>query len=147
MSEAYVANLDRVAAEGFDGETILVHFEQGTYFSLRGAAIRMWSLLEQGGSAGVDQLASAFRPSDSVPPAELRRSIDEAIVQMKEADLVRLAPDASDALAFDPGPAPPAFEAPVIEVYTDLKELISIDPVHEVDEGIGWPVRPPSFGL
>ncbi len=35
----------------------------------------------------------------------------------------------------------------MIEAYTDLRELIAIDPVHEVDEGAGWPVRPPTFGL
>ena len=146
MAETYVANLDRVAAEGFDGETILVHFEQGTYFSLRGAAIQIWSLLEHAGGACVDQLVTAFRPSDDAAAADVRRSIDDAISRLKEADLVRVAPEAAAApLNLDPMPA--AFEAPVIEAYTDLKDLISIDPVHEVDEGMGWPVRPPDFNL
>ena len=146
MSGTYVANLDRVAAEGFDGETILVHFEQGTYFSLRGAAIQIWSMLEQDGGVAVDQLVAAFQPSGPASPAELRRSIDEALVQLREADLVSAAPEAARQ-----GPAitasPAVFEPPVIEAYDDLKELIALDPVHQVDEGAGWPVRPPAFGV
>jgi hypothetical protein len=30
------------------------------------------------------------------------------------------------------------FEPPILEKYTDMEELIALDPIHEVDE-MGWP--------
>ena len=36
-----------------------------------------------------------------------------------------------------------AYEVPVVEVYSDLQDLIILDPVHEVDDAIGWPRRAP----
>jgi hypothetical protein len=33
------------------------------------------------------------------------------------------------------------YTPPIIEVFHDLQELISIDPVHDVDEVDGWPHR------
>jgi hypothetical protein len=35
-----------------------------------------------------------------------------------------------------------SFAAPVLGVYTNLADLIGIDPVHEVDADAGRPVRP-----
>ena len=36
-----------------------------------------------------------------------------------------------------------AFEAPVLEKYTDMQTLLLVDPVHEVDDR-GWPHEAPS---
>jgi hypothetical protein len=49
----------------------------------------------------------------------------------------------------DPMPAPapvdrPApWAAPALETFTDMQELILLDPVHEVEPGQGWPVARP----
>jgi hypothetical protein len=41
----------------------------------------------------------------------------------------------------DPAPAERAtFIAPVLAVYTDMQDLLLLDPIHDVDE-IGWPTR------
>ncbi len=33
----------------------------------------------------------------------------------------------------------PAFEAPVLESYSDMQDLLLLDPIHDVDDA-GWPV-------
>ena len=33
-------------------------------------------------------------------------------------------------------------EPPSLEIYTDLAELIAMDPVHEIDILTGWPKAP-----
>jgi hypothetical protein len=38
-----------------------------------------------------------------------------------------------------------AFALPLVQAFHDLEELIAIDPVHETNEAIGWPVRAPSY--
>ena len=30
-------------------------------------------------------------------------------------------------------------QAPALEIYDDMAELILSDPIHEVDEDVGWP--------
>ena len=40
------ANLPMIASENFAGDTVVIHFERGTYFSLRGSAGTIWSLLQ-----------------------------------------------------------------------------------------------------
>jgi hypothetical protein len=36
-----------------------------------------------------------------------------------------------------------AFTQPVLEVYTDMQDLLLLDPIHEVDEEAGWPSPKP----
>jgi hypothetical protein len=45
-------------------------------------------------------------------------------------NMARFLPDASLA------------EPPSLEIYTDLAELIAMDPVHEIDILTGWPKAP-----
>jgi glycosyltransferase involved in cell wall biosynthesis len=53
---------------------------------------------------------------------------------------------AAEETATSPRPLPSlalaSFAAPVLGVYTNLADLIGIDPVHEVDADAGRPVRP-----
>ena len=44
----------------------------------------------------------------------------------------------------DPGIERLSFEAPILHKYTDMQDLLLLDPIHEVDEA-GWPsVKPDS---
>ena len=36
----------------------------------------------------------------------------------------------------------PKFEMPVLHKYTDMEDLLLLDPIHEVDE-TGWPAKAP----
>ena len=33
----------------------------------------------------------------------------------------------------------PIFQAPSLQKYTDMEEMLALDPIHEVDEEMGWP--------
>ena len=32
-----------------------------------------------------------------------------------------------------------SFSPPTLEKYTDMEELLALDPIHEVNEVVGWP--------
>lgn len=134
----YKQNTENVAAEKFDGEFVLINFARGTYFSLRNAAVDVWQQFENGATpeAVGARIAAHFSVAGDAVQAELERCIGTLI----EEELIC----ETDA----PGPAvegwsSQAYEAPVVEVYSDLQDLIILDPVHEVDDAIGWPRRPP----
>jgi hypothetical protein len=60
-----------------------------------------------------------------------------------EGLVVPLEEDAAspDSTNRQPLPEPSGFEPPVLEKFTDMQDLILLDPVHEVDER-GWPHVP-----
>lgn len=134
----YQHNLDEVAAEEFDGEFVVIHFARGTYFSLQNAAVDLWRQLENGSSTS-DAADRVLALLSEVPPTardELLACADRFV----EEGLVREAASA--------GPPPPArangsYESPRIEVFSDLQELILLDPVHEADTNKGWPTQRP----
>lgn len=128
MDAFWTANTGMVAAEDFDGETVIINFETGRYFSLCGAAPWIW-----------DQLASGARVADLAAraPADAAREIADAVGTLAAEGLVIAAPHAPGLVAEAPAP----WLTPRIEIFSDLAELVALDPVHEVNAMMGWPHR------
>jgi Coenzyme PQQ synthesis protein D (PqqD) len=136
------ANSATTSSEVFADETVIIDFERGTYFSLRGCASAIWSLLQSPTSIG--EIVEAARGALSrKPPDDLEPVLAAFIAQLVEHDLVRESTET---------PATPIVteeillnlaEPPSLEVYSDLAELIAMDPVHEIDALTGWPNLPP----
>lgn len=136
MSATLTAN-PRITAEEFDGETVLIDVEKGVYYSLRGAACDLWRAFGEPNApdAVVQAFATRFPEADAA-------GLQATIAQFHDNGL--LAPSAQPAAPTVPA-LPSAYTAPGFDAFTDLAELIAIDPVHEVDAAAGWPVRPANF--
>ncbi|MCD6023637.1 MAG: hypothetical protein K0Q91_553 [Fibrobacteria bacterium] len=132
----------RLAAEEFEEEIVLLDVVRGLYFSLGGAAVDLWRAFGEARAAleVVDALCARQAGAD-------RAALMNAIDGMRDHQL--LLPAASgdpDSGARPPIPAAAGiFLPPVVEAFSDLADLIAIDPVHEVDAATGWPVRPAHF--
>jgi Coenzyme PQQ synthesis protein D (PqqD) len=147
MTKVFVANIDAVAAESFDGEMVAINIERGTYFSFAGAARPIWELLQT--PKTIDELAGAFNADALKTRSDIRTSIETLLQTLVREDCVKELPDAT---ATPHDPTKPAiatqpFVEPQVRVFKDLQDLIAIDPVHEADEFEGWPHRPPAFKL
>lgn len=131
-----VATPDCVA-EDFGGEIVALNLETGYYFSLRGLAGALWRDLAAGhATQEIVRALSTVRP-------ELGPRASEFIAELVEHGLMRPAASASV--------VPRKIECGELaargvtefsfESYDDMRDLVMTDPVHEVDEEIGWPVR------
>ena len=138
MTVCLLAN-QGIATEAFDDETVLIDVEKGLYFSLRGSAVELWQAFDVGREAG--QVLDAM--VQSMPAADVD-ALQRVLQQMKDNGLLLEMP-AVDGVPVPPGWACSNFQPPVLEVYSDLAELIAIDPVHEVNAALGWPIRPQGF--
>ena len=143
MTVAYVANSNSVACEKFDDEAVLINFETGTYFSLRGTAPEIWALIQSANT--IDRIARGLRAEGpgawNAIEAMLAQLVDQSCVlirDIEESDLIDIPGPIANAKPFTP---------PVVQAFHDLQELIVVDPVHEADPMDGWPHRPPPFGL
>jgi len=134
----YKKNTDHVAAEEFDGEFVLINFARGTYFSLRNAAVDAWQQFENGATpADVGaRIAAHFSVSDDA----IRDDFERCVRMLIDEELICEAANAGPPVE---AWSSQAYEAPLIEVYSDLQDLIILDQVHEVEDDIGWPRRAP----
>ena len=136
----FEVNAPAVVAEEFDQEIVVVNLETGEYFATRGVGAEIWRRLALGASVGavLEVLTQRFdAPAGSVVDGcrpFVSKLVDSGLLRACEAQEGRSAPD-------EPAEAAPAkapFEAPVLEVYDDMQDLLVLDPIHEVEE-TGWP--------
>jgi hypothetical protein len=136
----YRVNVPAVASQVMGGEAILIHFDSGRYYSVEGSGADIVAGLEQGRTADeiVAQLSEAQTGgagqaliADAVAKF-LRELADEGLVVPADGDGDEPAARAAR------GPSSP-FVTPRLTRYTDLEELLRLDPIHDVDAA-GWPI-------
>ena len=119
-------------SETIDGEVVMIDLATGLYYSFTGTAGQVWSALEAGaGRTGTLAAMTASYGSDAAPAVD--SFIDELLAEgvlVESAGEDGTVPDIN-------GQGP--FEPPVLERYTDMAGILSIDPIHEVNEEVGWP--------
>ena len=141
-NQRWVINEPTVVSETVDGETIVIHLETGSYYSLTGSAGEFWDLLQKGWQ-DPSLLASKY----SAEPAQICAAWSTFLGELSSEDLIRSEAIASDPLAsrvetedVSPAMAKMPFVAPEVHKYEDMKELLLLDPIHDVAVG-GWPQR------
>ena len=118
-----------VIDEEFEGESVLVNLQTGCYFALNPAATEIWSLLQDGRTA---ESVAASRGADVAQTVAF-------IAELVENHLVEEAPTDSGMVESAPGSS----ELPALQRFTDMQDLLLLDPIHDIDlGGDGWPVAP-----
>jgi hypothetical protein len=140
----YRINKPKVIQEVFDDEVVIVNLDAGTYYSLNPSGGEVWRFFEKGAAPQeiVEALASRFTDD----PSRIQNEIDRLIDELVRENLIVMRPTPADApISSDEIIGPPAvkksFESPTIAKYTDMKDILLLDPIHEVDDA-GWPNKP-----
>jgi hypothetical protein len=121
-----------VISETFSGEVVVVDLSTGRYFSPSPSGGVLWRLLSAGadvnaicaasgkGTEFVSGFASQLHALGLLTPVE-NQALGEPD-QVLTSELAALA------------------DAPEMTVFDDLADLFLADPIHDVEEGAGWPV-------
>lgn len=117
--------------ELLDNEVIIANLDVGVYYSLRGSGPLIWQLL----LAGYTQISLQSLFSEKYGPIP---SLSPFIDRLLEENLLVLAEGSSAPLPSVFWPA--EFVPPTLERFDEMKNLLMLDPIHEVDEQ-GWPHR------
>ena len=126
----------RIVHETLEGETIIIHLETGSYYSLTGSGSEIWSLLAGGPS--VAQVCAALARRHARPESEFSSAVEGFIAELEREGLVESSDPAQNALPAEPADADGLWEPPKLERYDDMRDFLLVDPIHEVDE-TGWP--------
>jgi hypothetical protein len=142
MQAYYRLNAPDVSAEDFDGEVLAINLKNGHYHSLRGAGFQVWTLLIRGYSLDetIGIIARTY-PNEAKVAAEDSRKF---VMELVSAQLIvpMDGPIGSMRANVDLLNVVGPYMTPVLESYTDMQELLLIDPIHEVDVLTGWPHKP-----
>lgn len=136
-------NTPHVIHETIDDEVIVINLASGNYYSVKGAGADVWDVLQSSPGAGVGAIAAAVAQRYDRPSDVVESEIAEFVTRLKDEELVTTVEGA--ALSSIPlsnglgaGDGAKAFDVPLLEKYTDMQDLVLLDPVHEVD-ATGWP--------
>lgn len=137
----------KIVSETIDGEVIILNLDRGRYYSLTRAGTDAWNALGRAASAPeiVEELLARYRGTRS----EVEQAVEQLLDHLRREELILPVPGVSVTSTNGSGsgsPVAPAgerplFQAPVLQAYTDMEDLLLLDPIHEVDES-GWPNRP-----
>jgi hypothetical protein len=142
MARTFRINSPSVVAEIIDDEAIVLNLATGHYFSARGSGCDLWHAIGAGHDAAGAAATLASRYGMTVP--EIAPLVDDFISDLVVHGLViEVNGDGSSTASTEPrfpAGAVAAFTPPLLEVYTDMEELLLLDPIHDVDAASGWPV-------
>jgi len=140
-------NRSDVMHESIEGEVIIINLVSGNYYSVRGSGPEIWAQVQGDRSVSASEVVEALSVLFDGSRSDLEGAVSHFLDGLCSEGLVAEV-EASD----EPSrttPAPPEngrarrpFEQPMLEKYTDMQDLVLIDPVHQVDE-TGWPRKQP----
>lgn len=122
-------NSPNIIYDEMDREFVLVDLASGKYFRIQSESANIFSLVVSG------QDLNRFSDSES----NLPKSLSDAIRVLLEKEIIRKLLSSSSELDVPPPTdfIPGVF---VLEEFTDLQDIIGLDPIHEVDLNQGWPI-------
>lgn len=132
----YRPNSPPILHETIDHETIIVNLDVGTYYSLNHAASCIWIGLDSG--ASVERIVRHLAEQSGTPESVVDQGVRVFLEQLIGEQLVVARGDGPELAELDGWPEGRSFETPALSRYTDMQELLLLDPVHDVGIG-GWP--------
>jgi hypothetical protein len=144
QSKRFKINEPEVIQEIIEGEAVLVNLETGAYYNTDkvGASI----LHHIGRGETVNQIINNIADEYDGNQEEIKNGINQMIERLQQEDLI--VPNdgepsehgSSSSTNIHSHGGTLVFEEPVLHKYTDMQDLLLLDPIHEVDE-TGWPTE------
>jgi hypothetical protein len=133
-SQRFELNNPPVVAELVEGEAIAINLKSGCYYSLTGPAAMLWARLLDGSSPA--EILAAVSGGDAAD--EARAGLWQFVDNLLAEELIRPAANRMPETAARPL-NPWAKGALRLERFTDMQDMLTLDPIHEIDSEFGWP--------
>ncbi len=148
-NECLKINAPQVVHETIDGETILLNLDRGIYYSMNDTGALLWALIENNGRKNIiiEQMIGLFEGDANQLATLIKSFFDELlheglVISCDPCD--ETPPNGQNQfIPSDSSEGDRVFEAPLLHKYTDMQDLLLLDPIHDVDDD-GWPVAKPN---
>ena len=140
MAGIYKVASPQITSEIIEGEVMIINLENGRYYNMEAVGAEVWQAVVEGNSLQniLNRIQSRFEGEEKT----IRISVETFLKEMQEEGLISFEeisegttnPSKITNLSQIKSP----FSTPVLNKFTDMQELLLLDPIHEVDEA-GWP--------
>jgi hypothetical protein len=132
-----ISSSPNINARSFGDEVIVANFFTGVYYSLLGSAAQIWDGLMAG--VPLDRVVREVAELSDAEHGSFAEAADKLVKDLEAERLIMPADVGAENAAWAPV-APPSgvYALPVLERFTDMQDLLLLDPVHEVED-MGWP--------
>jgi len=143
-SKRFKINSPKVIHENFDDETVIVNLDTGNYYSFDKTAAIIWGLIESGVSMAeiIQFIGERYRgelaETNKLLHAFIAELHKEQLIIPLDSHLVPIEKSFNSQSRAEPNADKPFFQAPIMQKFTDMQDLLLLDPIHEVNEK-GWP--------
>ncbi|CAK0772230.1 conserved hypothetical protein [Gammaproteobacteria bacterium] len=135
LSDVLFADTVRFPNDTIDGETVLIDSANGFLYLFTGTGPQIWQCLVTG--TRIDSLVAEVTAYYGQAAAAPTRAFVALLI---EAQMLRAAPPSSALPSTSPPVSwPSSFAAPTLERYDQIADILSMDPIHQVDPAKGWP--------
>ncbi len=140
LQKQYAVSGPNVIRDSFDGEVVIVSMDTGAYYSLQGSAAAIWDLIEK--KATFTDIVADLSTRFTATAAEIEATLTAFLVELQnERLIVEQSASSGNSTTVDAFLGErAAFVAPALAKFSDMQELLLLDPIHDVDE-TGWPAR------
>lgn len=143
MDCVYRIDAAAVVSDIIDGEAVMLHRISGDYFSTDGVGCLIWQWI--GDDLSRNQIISKLNARFATGPGEIATAVDQFLADLLTHKLVRKIDEVAKhapELSIEPQTNPDnEFLRPVLMVYSDIREVMLLDPIHDLTEEGTWPER------
>jgi hypothetical protein len=129
LNKSYKVNTPGVIHDEIDGEVVIVDLNIGHYFRINKESSQLWNLIINGNSMIKILTFCENR-------IELQLDAEEILQNLLNLQIICEVVEQSNPITELPKWKYTKFE---IEKFTDLEDILGLDPIHEVDDVKGWP--------
>jgi hypothetical protein len=138
---------EQVIHETSDGETMLVRLDSGNYYSLNRSGSFVWECFGNGMSQ--NQIEQVLSSGFGLDAKEAKEHVSSFLGELISEDLIvqscgSCGEPSLSGYSLTPGDI--QYEPPRLSKYSDMKELLILDPIHDVSDA-GWPNPKPEKGV
>ena len=142
-------NSPTVTHETIDGEAVIINLDSGNYYSLVEVGSLIWGLIDRGASES--EVINLILETYQCNATDIDRGVQELLAQLQQENLIVPFEGARSLDRSQFSPEQPAqnsheklpFNPPLLYKYSDMQELLLLDPIHDVDD-TGWPKPNPN---
>ena len=132
LETSYQLNAPACIAEAVENDLIIINLSSGRYYNMRHETVVVWQALTQGVTpANLLQFNDWDAQLQERFKAHLQFLLDEALLVPHDELMA-----AADAPRIELAGADNPFH---VDVFTDMQEMLLLDPIHDADANVGWP--------
>ena len=144
LTDRYEPTDADIVSEEIDGEVIIVNLRNGNYYSLSQSAAVIWAGIQE--HATLERLRQRMQRRYFGETGSMDRDLAELIQALEAEQLIAVRSAAEPPAAveasgdgLEPAGEKEAYLPPLFERFTDMGDLLLLDPVHEAEDEKGWP--------